>query len=242
MSKSSLYLAMAALIAAGGALRADDAAKPAADAAKPAADAAKPAADAAKPAADAAKPAEEAKAVAKNDAPGSVKGGNDLNDEGKFKEAAAYFEGIGEQTTANGHTKREPWRLIGLSKAYFGLAQYDKAAEAAQKAIDIDKKLSPAWNLLAGSQANMGQRKEAIATYEKGIEALKSSGADTSKLEANMNVLKDAVEAGKPKKVKEAEAKAKAEADAKASTPSAKAADPAPAADAAKPAESADKK
>ena len=93
--KKHLLLTLAASVALAGVVRAEEA-KPAVAAAKPAA-------------AVEAKPAAEAKAVAaveKNDAPGSVKQGNRLLDEGKFEEAVAYFNGIGEQSSA----KREPYR------------------------------------------------------------------------------------------------------------------------------------
>lgn len=148
-------------------------------------------------------------AVAKNDAPGSLKAGNLLLDEGKFAEAAAHFEGIGEQSSV----KREPYRLLGLSTALVELGKYDEAAAAAQKAVEIKDDLSGAWNNLAAAQARAGKRDEAVATYEKAIAALKEKGADTSKLEANLTELQTKIEEGKPKKVKEAEAKAKAEAE-----------------------------
>jgi len=164
MQKKQAVILALALAMSPLALRAEEAAK--ADAAKPAEAKPAAAAEAAKPAAgaEAAKPAEAAP-VAKNDAPGSVKKGNDLVDAGKFEEAVAYYEGIGEQTTANGHSKREPWRLIGLSKAYIELGKFDKAAENAQKAIDIDPKLGAAWNNLGSAQAQQGKRAEAIETY-----------------------------------------------------------------------------
>jgi hypothetical protein len=166
-------------------------------------------APAAAPAAAPAEKAEKMAPVAKNDAPGSLKKGNELLDAGKFEDAAAYFDGIGAQSS----NKREPYRLLGLSTALLEAGKYDEAGAAAQKAIDLKGDLSGAWNNLAASQSRNGKRDEAIATFNKGIETLKAAGADTSKLEANLAALNDAIEAGKPKKVKEAEAKAKAAAD-----------------------------
>lgn len=167
-------------------------------------------AEEAKPAAAAPASTEAAAApVAKNDAPGSLKKGNELLDQGKFADAAAYFAGIGEQSSS----KREPYRLLGLSTALLETEKYEDAAAAAQKALDMKKDLSGAWNNLAAAQARSGKRAEAVATYEKALEALKAAGADTSKVEANLNELKTKIEEGKPKKVKEAEAKAKAEAE-----------------------------
>lgn len=153
--------------------------------------------------------AQAAAPVAKNDAPGSLKKGNELLDQGKFAEAAAYFEGIGEQSS----NKREPYRLLGLSTALVESEKYEEAIAAAQKAVELKKDLSGAWNNLAAAQARSGKRAEAVATYEKALEALKGAGADTSKVEANLNELKTKIEEGKPKKVREAEAKAKAEAE-----------------------------
>ncbi len=228
--KKTLMLTLAAGLVASTGLRADDA-KPAA---APAAAAPAAAAPAAKPmAADAkadSKTAEvKMEAVAKNDAPGSLKKGNELLDQGKFAEAANYFQGIGEQSS----NKREPYRLLGLSTSLVETGKYDDAIAAAQKAVDMKKDLAGAWNNLAAAQARSGKRDAAVATYEKAIETLKAAGADTSKVEANLSELKAKIEEGKPKKVKEAEAKAKMEAD-KAAAKAAAAKDAA--ADAASPA------
>jgi tetratricopeptide (TPR) repeat protein len=202
-SKTTLTLGLALAMAAPLALRADDAAASMSPAAE-----AKPAMMAKPAAADASASTTDAKAaptpVAKNDAPGSIMPGNQLNDDGKFADAAAYFEGIGEQTTANGHKKREPWRLIGLAKAQIGLGKFDDAAATAQKAIDIDGKNGTAWNLLGSAQAQAGKREDAAATYAKGIEALKAAGVDTSKLEANLAPIKASLDAAKAKADKKA--------------------------------------
>lgn len=162
--------------------------------------------------------------VVKNDAPGSITPGNKLNEEGKFDEALAYFEGIGEQVASNGHMKREPWRLIGMANSEIGLGKFDKAAEFSQKAVDIDSKNGVAWNQLGSALVQAGKRDEAITTYTKGIEALKAAGADTTKLEGNLEALKVAAEASKPKAQKTAEAAAAAAAVAvspSAATPAA---------------------
>lgn len=200
MQMKSLSLILAAAVAMAAAAHAEDA-KPAAAAADAATEAA--------PAAAEAKPKME---VAKNDAPGSLKKGNEFLDAGQFEEAAAWYEGIGEQSSK----KREPYRLNNWALALIGLQQYEKAAELAQKAIDADSKVSAAWNNLGTAQANQGQRAEAVETYKKGIETLKAANKDTSKLETNLAALETAIEEGKPKKVREAEAKAKAEVEAKA--------------------------
>jgi tetratricopeptide (TPR) repeat protein len=242
-----LILAAAASLALAGVVRADDA-KPAADAKPMAAKAeAKPmAAKADAKAMDAkadAKPAAAATPVAKMDKAGSLAAGKLLLDDGKFAEAAAYFEGIGEQVAENGAKKREPWRLNNWALALFNDKQYDKAIEVATKLTTSNPEISSGWNTLAGAQAASGKREDAIATYDKGIAKLKELGADAGKLEANKQALMDAKEAGKPKKVKEAEAKAKAAADAAAAKAAAakpaeakadaKSADAKPAADAA---------
>jgi tetratricopeptide (TPR) repeat protein len=152
--------------------------------------------------------------VAKNDAPGSLGPGKVLLDEGKFAEAAAYFEGIGEQVVANGTKKREPWRLNNWALALLEAGQYEKAAEIAQKLIDSNPEMEGAWNKLAAAQARNGMREEAIQTYDKAIAKLTELGGDISKLESNKAALLQVIEEGKPKKVREAEAKARAEAEA----------------------------
>jgi len=186
--KKHLTLSLAALLALGGMLKADEAAK------------------------------EEAKeapaAVAKNDAPGSLKAGNLLLDEGKYEEAIAYFEGIGEQSSA----KREPFRLLGLSTALVEAGKYEAAIEAANKAIAAKKDLSGAWNNLAAAYVRSGQRDKAVETYTSAIEAIKSAGGDSAKMEKNLAEIQNAIEMSKPKKVREAEAKAKAEAEKAAAT------------------------
>jgi colicin import membrane protein len=222
--KKHLFLAAAASLAFAGVVRAEEAAKPAEAKAD-------------------AKPAAEAKAapVAKMDKPGSLAAGKVLLDEGKFAEAAAYFEGIGEQVADNGAKKREPWRLNNWALALLNDKQYDKAIEVATKLTESNPEISSGWNTLAGAQGADGKREDAIATYDKGIAKLKELGADASKLESNKQALIDAIEAGKPKKVKEAEAKAKAAKEAAdAKMADAKPAD-AKAADASKPAEAAKK-
>lgn len=162
--------------------------------------------------------AEEAQAkptpVAKNDAPGSLAPGKVLLDEGKFAEAAAYFEGIGEQVAANGAKKREPWRLNNWALALLESEQYAKAIEVAEKLLANNPEMGSAWNTLAAAQARSGLREEAIATYDKAIAKLKELGAATDRLESNKAALLQVIEEGKPKKVREAEAKARAEAEA----------------------------
>jgi tetratricopeptide (TPR) repeat protein len=171
---------MALALVAPLALRADDSAPASSGTAAASADSSSPTASAAPT------------AVAKNDAPGSIKPGNDLIDAGKYDEALAYFQGIGEQSDSNGHSKREPWRLVGLSRAENGLGQFDKSGDFAQQAITIDGTNGVAWNLLGSAEANQGKRGDAIATYKKGIDALKAAGKDTSKLEANLAPLQQA--------------------------------------------------
>lgn len=234
--KTSITLGLALALVAPMALRSEEAA-----AAKPAAApaAAAPAAKA-EAKADAAAGAEKAEAkaaatpVAKNDNPGSITPGNQLNDEGKYAEAVAYFEGIGEQVASNGHKKREPWRLIGLSAAQIGLKQYDKAAASAQAALDIDGKNGVAWNNLGSALAQAGKREEAIAAYEKGIAALKAAQMDTTKLENNVAPIKAALDEAKAKADKKAgKVAAAVSGTAKAATDAVKAAAPAAAAPAA---------
>lgn len=216
-----LILAAAASLALAGVVRADDA-KPAADA-KPMAAKAEAKADAKAMDAKAdAKPAAAATPVAKMDKAGSLAAGKLLLDDGKYAEAAAYFEGIGEQVAENGAKKREPWRLNNWALALFDDKQYDKAIEIATKLTTSNPEIASGWNTLAGAQAANGKREDAIATYDKGIAKLKELGADAGKLESNKQALLDAKEAGKPKKVREAEAKAKAAADAAAAKSDAK--------------------
>lgn len=232
--KKHLLLTMAATLALAGVVRADDAKPAAAPAAKAEAKPKAAAKAEAKPAADDAAVADASsdtkaaviKPTPKNDAPGSLKGGNDLLDKGKYAEAASYFEGIGEQVDSNGKSKREPFRQLGLSTSYLELGKLAEAEAAATKATELKPELASAWNNLAGAQARDGKRTEAIATYNKGIEAVKAAKGDTAKLEANLAALQAAIEAGKPKKVREAEAKAKAEAE-KAKAAADKAAAPA---------------
>ena len=190
--KKHLLLTLAASAALAGVLRADESAPSAATgtAAAPAASAPAAAAPAASAPAAADAKASTPAAVAKNDAPGSVKPGNQLLDAGKYAEAAAYFEGIGEQAAANGATKREPYRQLGLSSAYIQLGKFKEAEGAAQKALDLNKDLAAAWNNLASAQGNLEGRDKAIDTYTKGIAALQADKVDTSKLEANLAYLK----------------------------------------------------
>jgi tetratricopeptide (TPR) repeat protein len=182
-AKKSLTLIMALALAAPMAMHADDAATTSADTTT----ASTADAGSTTPAATAA-----ATPVAKNDAPGSIKAGNALNDDGKYDAAAAYFEGIGAQVAENGNTKREPWRLIGWANAEIGLGNFDKAADLAQQAINIAPNNEVAWNHLGAAQAQGGHRDDAIATYNKAITTLKAAGVDTSKLEANLATLKQA--------------------------------------------------
>lgn len=197
MTRTNLTLGLAIAMATPMALFAEDAAPAAAATAAPAA-------------------APAAATIAKLDAPGSLKKGNALLDEGKYAEAAAWYEGIGEQVASKGNTKREPFRLNNWALAEIGLGNFEKAAELAQKSLHINSNNSSAWNNLASAQAQSGKRDKAIETINQGIESLKAAGADTSKLEANLVTLKDAAEAGKPKAQKTAEAKAAAAAAAAA--------------------------
>lgn len=188
-----LMLTLAATLALAGGLRADETKTAAADA-------------------KGSTPA----AVAKNDAPGSLKAGNALLDQAKYADAEAYFTGIGEQVEANGKEKREPYRLNNLSLAQLNLGKYDDAIANASKAIALKPDLAAAYNNLSAAYAATSKRDLALETLNKGIEAVKAKGGDTSKLEANVKGIQDAIEASKPKAVREAEAKAKAAADAAA--------------------------
>jgi tetratricopeptide (TPR) repeat protein len=216
MVKMHLFLSLAACVALSGVARADDAS---ASAATPSA-----AATDASPTADAASNSP----VAKNDAPGSLAAGKQLLNDGKFAEAAAYFEGIGEQVAANGATKREPYRLLDLSTAYLGLGKYSDAEDAASKATDADKDLAAAWNNLAAAQVNQGERDKAIDTYTKAIAQLQADKVDTTKLEANLAVLQAEADKKNGKK-KAADAGGDTSAAASA-TPSAAASSTSPAA------------
>jgi tetratricopeptide (TPR) repeat protein len=130
--------------------------------------------------------------VAANDAPGSLKAGKDLLDDGKYDEAVAYFTGIGEQVADNGKTKREPYRQLDLATAYLGLGKYAEAEDAASKAIALDKDLESGWNDLASAQVNDGKRSDAIDTYTKGIAQLTADSVDYSRLSANLAALQAA--------------------------------------------------
>jgi tetratricopeptide (TPR) repeat protein len=185
--KKHLLLGLAACVAMSGVLKADDSS---AAAASPTA--------AAAPASDASSNS----VVAKNDAPGSLAKGKELLGEGKFAEAAAYFEGIGEQVAANGATKREPYRLLNLSTAYLGAGKFKEAEDAASKATEMIKDNPSAWNNLAAAQVNQGMRDKAIDTYTKAIAQLKADKADTSKLEDNLKVLQDEADKANGKKKK----------------------------------------
>lgn len=178
MNKKNLLLALVAGVSLTGILRADDSA---ASSASPSAATAAPAAD-----------SSTATAVAKNDAPGSLKAGKDLLDNGKYAEAVAYFEGIGEQVADNGATKREPYRQLDLATAYLGLGKYQEAEDAASKALAGKKDLEAAWNDLGSAQVNDGKRDDAIATYTKGIAELKADSADFDRLDANLKALQAA--------------------------------------------------
>jgi tetratricopeptide (TPR) repeat protein len=206
--KKHLLFTLAATVALSGVLRADDA-KPADDA------------SAAKPAAEAAAPAAETKTaapapVAKLDAPGSLKVGNQLLDQAKYAEAAAYFEGIGEQVKDNGAAKREPYRLNNLALAQLNLQKYDDAIANANKAVTLKPDLEAGYNNLAAAYSASGKRDQAVDALTKGIAAVKAKGGDTAKLEANLSGIQAAIEASKPKAQREAEAKAKQAADAAA--------------------------
>ena len=199
-----LLLTLAATVALSGALRADDAAPAAASG------------TAAAPAAAAA-----ATPVAKNDAPGSLKAGNQLLDSAKYADAAAYFEGIGEQSAANGAVKREPYRQNDLALAYLNLGKYDQSIAAANKAVELDKGLTVGWSNLAAAYGASGQRDKAVDALTRGVDAVKGAGKDSSGLEAKLKSLQDLIEAGKPKVQREADAKATATAASTAASPTA---------------------
>jgi tetratricopeptide (TPR) repeat protein len=201
--KKHLLFTLAATVALAGGLRAEEAA-----AAKPAA---------AAPAAKAEAKAETTTAaVAKNDAMGSLKAGNQLLDQAKYAEAAAYFAGIGEQVADNGKTKREPFRLNNLALAQLNLQKYDDAIANASKAIELKPDLAAAYNNLSAAYSASGKRDQAVDALKKGIEAVKAKGGDSAKLESNLAAIEASLEASKPKAVREAEAKAKAAAEAAA--------------------------
>ena len=133
-----------------------------------------------------------APAVEKMDKPGSLKAGKDLMDEGKWAEAAAYFEGIGVQEAANGTQKREPWRLNNLARCYVALEKYDEAAKAAQMGLEIRPDIYALWSNLGAAQSRAGKHDDAIATYKKAIETLEGAGKDTGRIPANLKFLEDA--------------------------------------------------
>jgi tetratricopeptide (TPR) repeat protein len=177
MMKRNLFLAPAiiAAVALGGVLKADDTGT---------------AATSVSPSAAMADTA--TAAVTTNDAPGSLKAGKDLLDQGKYDDAVTYFLGIGEQVAANGKAKREPYRQLDLATAYLGLGKYAEAEDAASKSIALDKDLEAAWNDLASAQVNDGKRADAMDTYTKGIAQLTTDNVDFSRLSANLAALQAA--------------------------------------------------
>jgi predicted Zn-dependent protease len=65
---------------------------------------------------------------------------------------------------------------FGLGQAYFKEQQYDNAIPHLQRALQFDKEYSAAWKLLGQSHTERGDREQAIATYEKGIEVAEKKG------------------------------------------------------------------
>lgn len=204
MMKKHLFLSLIAGVALSGVLRADDAASSASASTATAS----AAADTSTAATAAATP------VAANDAPGSLKAGKDLLNAGKYAEAAAYFEGIGEQVADHGKAKREPYRLLDLTTAYLDLGQFDKAVDTANQALALKKDFEPAWNDLASAQANLGQRDKAIDTYTKGIAELTADKEDASPLQTNLTALQAEVDKTNARKHKKSAASATAAAPA----------------------------
>ena len=65
---------------------------------------------------------------------------------------------------------------FGLGQAYFREKQYNNAIAHLQRALQLDGEYSAAWKLLGQSHAENGERQQAIATYEKGIEVAEKKG------------------------------------------------------------------
>jgi predicted Zn-dependent protease len=65
---------------------------------------------------------------------------------------------------------------FGLGQAYYKEQQYDNAIVHLQRALQLDGEYSAAWKLLGQSHAENGEREQAIATYEKGIEIAEKKG------------------------------------------------------------------
>lgn len=135
-----------------------------------------------------------APAVEKLDAPGSLKAGKDLMEAGKYDEAAAYFEGIGEQVAANGLEKREPWRLNNWALSLLKAGKAEEAVKIAEKAVEVAPTNATIWNNLGSAVAATGDREKAVETWEKGIAKLGEAGVDATRLKKNANFIKAALE------------------------------------------------
>ncbi|MDZ7803297.1 tetratricopeptide repeat protein [Thiohalophilus sp.] len=65
---------------------------------------------------------------------------------------------------------------FGLGQAYYKEGHYDNAIAHLQRALQFDGEYSAAWKLLGQAHADSGDRDQAIATYEKGIEVAEKKG------------------------------------------------------------------
>lgn len=124
-------------------------------------------------------PTPEPTKVAAQDAPGVLKAGNQMLDESRWAEAAAYFQALGAQSSS----KREAFRLNNLALAQLKLEQYEEARANAARAVELKKDEAAFWSNLAGAQQSLGKNEEALATYDSGIAALKAASLDAAHLE-----------------------------------------------------------
>jgi len=65
---------------------------------------------------------------------------------------------------------------FGLGQAYLKEHQPANAIPHLQRALQFDSDYSAAWKLLGQAHADYGEREQAIATYEKGIEVAEKKG------------------------------------------------------------------
>lgn len=65
---------------------------------------------------------------------------------------------------------------FGLGNAYFQQHDFHSAVTHLQSAVEHDPGYSAAWKLLGKSLAECGEKEQAVAAFEKGIECAQAKG------------------------------------------------------------------
>lgn len=145
----------------------------------------------------------------------NMKAANALMDAGKYDEAIAAYEKMGELKS----NRMEAWRCNNEGLACLDANKNDQALPLLEKATTTDPSNSVAWNNLGVCYERLNQLDKAKDAYQKSIDAAKEANASSDNAQANLQFVNMKLEQAAAKNGVENPAASSDAADSAASDP-----------------------